>query len=70
MATLLIRIRELDPGNAEAVEALLRRQPGVFGVVVSHTEGCAEVDFEDDEADVDRVLGAVRDAGYDARLSG
>lgn len=70
MATLLIRIRDLDPAESGDVEALLLRQPGVYGAVVSPTEGCAEVDFEDDEGDVDEILSRVREAGHDARLSG
>jgi copper chaperone CopZ len=70
VATLLIRIRDLDPGRAGDIEDLLRTQPGVFGAVFSHSEGCVEVDFEDDEVDVDALLDRVRDAGYDARLSG
>lgn len=70
MPTLMIRIKGLGPGDAERVEELLRKEPGVFGVVVSPSAGCAEVDFEDDEVSVDRLVERVQDAGFEARLSG
>jgi copper chaperone CopZ len=70
MATMMIRIPDLVGGDAEKLEAVLRALPGVFGVVVSTSEGCAEVDIEDDEVDYDQVLERVRSAGFDATLSG
>ena len=70
MATLLLRVHDLDPADAAGVEAVLLRLRGVYGAVVSVAEGCIEVDFEDDEADIDEILAEVREAGYDARLSG
>ena len=70
MPTMLIRVDRLREENAEKLEAVLRALPGVFAVVVSPSEGCAEVDFEDDEVDLDRILGRVRHAGFEAELSG
>lgn len=70
MATMLVRIDGLEPGDEERVEAVLRALPGVFGVVVSPAEQCVEVDLEDDEVDYDRILERLRSAGYDPRLSG
>lgn len=70
MATMLLRVPGLERREAEKLEAVLRALPGIFGVVVSPAEGCAEVDLEDDEVDVDRVLERVRAAGFDATLSG
>lgn len=70
MATMLLRIPGLDRGDVEKLEAVLRALPGVFGVVVSPGEGCAEVDIEDDEIDLDRLLERVRAAGFEATLSG
>jgi copper chaperone CopZ len=70
MATLLLRIDGLDDGDRARIEALLRPIPGVFGVVVSPAEGRANVDFEDDEADLDVILELLRDSGYDARVAG
>ena len=70
MATMLLRIEGLEPNEVEKVEAVLRSLPGVFGVVVSPTEGCAEIDIEDDEVDYERIVERVREAGFEARLSG
>lgn len=70
MATMLLRVSGLETGDVEKLEAVLRALPGVFGVVVSPSEGCAEVDIEDDEVDLDRVLERVRRAGFNARLAG
>lgn len=70
MATMLLRLPGIDAADAERLEALLRPLPGVFGVVVSPAEGCAEIDIEDDEIDLDRILERVRRAGFEAKLSG
>jgi copper chaperone CopZ len=70
MATMLLRIPDLDPADIDRVEALLRSMPGVFGVVVSASAGCAEMDIEDDEVDIDDVLDRMRAEGFTARLSG
>jgi copper chaperone CopZ len=70
MATLLLRIDGLDDSDRERIEALLRPIPGVFGVVVSPAEGRANVDFEDDEADLDVILELLKGSGYDARVAG
>lgn len=70
MATLLLRIDGLAPGEEGALEEALRELPGVFGVVVSAPEGCAELDIEDDEVSLDAILQRVERAGYTGRLSG
>ena len=70
MATMLLRIDGLQPADADAVEAVLKRLPGVFGVAVSPAEACVEVDLEDDEIDYERVIERLRAEGFDARLSG
>lgn len=70
MATMLLRFDGLDADGARQAEALLRGTPGVFGVVVSPSAGCAEVDIEDDEVDIDEVIGRLREAGLDVHLSG
>lgn len=70
MATMLLRVEGLEPGDEESVEEALRAMPGVFGVVISPAEGCVEVDLEDDEVDYERVVERLREEGYDARLSG
>jgi copper chaperone CopZ len=70
MATLLLRIEALSRGDEERIEQVLRVMPGVFGVVVSPAEGCAEVDIEDDEADLDVILGRLEEAGFVAHVAG
>ena len=70
MATLLVRIEGLEKGDAPAVERSLRELPGVFGVVVSAPEGCAELDIEDDLVSIDAVIARLEEDGYTARLSG
>ena len=67
---MMLQIEGLEREEVENVEAVLRSLPGVFGVVVSPTEGCAEIDFEDDEVDYERIVERVREAGFEARLSG
>lgn len=70
MATLMLRIDGLDADAAARLERLLLDLPGVFGAVVGAAAGCAEVDFEDDEGDLDELLDRLRDAGFDVHLSG
>ena len=70
MATLLLRIDGLEEGDEARVESVLRDIPGVFGVVVSAPAGCAEVDIEDDEVSVDRIVARLREHGLRARPSG
>lgn len=70
MATLLIHLPGLESGQEERVERLIRAMPGVFGVVVSSEEACAEVDFEDDEASMDRIVDRLREEGVTARVAG
>lgn len=70
MATMLLRVPGLHDEDAEKLESVLRALPGIFGVVVSPGEGCVEIDIEDDEVDLDRILERVRGAGYEATLSG
>lgn len=68
MATLLLRIEHLRDGDERRLEEALRGMTGVFGVVVSGAEGCAELDIEDDEVSVDRIVARVREEGYEARM--
>lgn len=70
MATLTLRIPGLQPGQEEKIEAVIRAFPGVYAVVVSQAEERAEVDIEDDEVDYETILERVRQAGFEARLTG
>lgn len=71
MATLKLRVDGMT-GTAceERIERALRAERGVFGAVANREEHCVEVDVEDDEADIDRVLEIVRNEGYEAKLAG
>lgn len=70
MATLMVRIDDLEPDEAPGVERMLRAIPGVFGAVVSAPEGCAELDIEDDEVCVNAILRRLEREGYTARYAG
>lgn len=70
MATLLLRIEGLEADRAIALERSLREMPGVFGVVISVSEGRAELDIEDDEVGVDRIVARLEREGLKARVSG
>lgn len=70
MATMLLRVEGLGADDAAKLEALLLSTRGVFGAVVSAAEGCAEIDFEDDEVDYDRIIQRVESSGFTARLAG
>jgi copper chaperone CopZ len=70
MATMMLRLTDLESKDEERLEALLRSMDGVFGVVVSPSKGCVEVDLEDDEVDLDHILDRLEEAGYEAQLAG
>ena len=70
MATLLLRIDGLDEGAGPALERALRELPGVYGVVVSAPQGCAELDVEEDEVSIDAIVARVEREGYTAAPSG
>ena len=59
-----------NAADERRVEAALRAVAGVFGAQASREAACAEVDFEDDDADVQRLVAAVVEEGFDARLAG
>lgn len=70
MATLLLRIEGLSAEDEGRIDRLLRELPGIYGVLVSATSGCAEIDLEDDEIDLDRIIGRLGDAGFEAHVRG
>lgn len=59
-----------DRRDEERVEKALRALTGVFGAQASHEAACAEIDFEDDVADVHRLVQTVRELGFQASLAG
>ncbi len=48
----------------------LRGEPGVYGAVANHQEGCAEVDIDDGEVTYRRLIELIEAAGYRATLVG
>ena len=70
MATLLLRIDGLEGDDVPDVERMLRGIPGVFGVVVSAPQGCAELDIEDDLVSIDAIVARLEEEGFGARFSG
>jgi hypothetical protein len=70
MATLKLRVANLEDGDASRLEEVSRSIEGVFGAVASPSAQCLELDLEDDEVDFDRILDRLRETGYDVRLSG
>lgn len=71
MASLKLRVDGMTGPECERrIEDALRAEPGIFGAVANRQEHCVEIDMEDDEAAVDRILEVVERAGYRAELVG
>ncbi len=71
MATLKLCITGMaGPQDERRIEEGLRDQPGVLGVIANRQAACAEVEYEDDELSLQRLLALVRDLGYEAELAG
>lgn len=62
------------PGVTQsAARALQERLVGIDGVIyaaVSHSDRCAEVEFEDDEVTIDELRRAIGELGVEARITG
>lgn len=71
MPSVLLSVHGLRDANDEhRVEDALRGLVGVFGAVVNHEEGCAEIDCDDGEVTVDTLIGVIEEAGFHAELAG
>lgn len=71
MATLKLRITGLASArDEERIETALQAQPGVFAATANRLDGCAEIDYEDDEVAIERLIALVEAAGFGARLAG
>jgi acylphosphatase len=71
MPTVLLCVDGLDsPDDEERIREALLAERGVFGAVASHTDGCVEVDVEDDTVTVARLVEILEREGFSARLGG
>ncbi len=71
MATAKLNVTGMHCGHCqEKVTQALRGVAGVYSANVDWPTGEAEVDFNDDALTTDRLLAAVQQAGYEAKLAG
>jgi copper chaperone CopZ len=56
--------------DEQRVEDALRAEPGILGAIANRTSGCGEVDYEDDEVLIQRIIDIVRETGFEAELAG
>lgn len=71
MPTILLCVEGMEDSDDEArVERALERERGVFGAVANREERCAEIDCEEDEVAIDRLIEVVRETGFQAKLGG
>jgi hypothetical protein len=61
-------LREAPDGKR--ISSVLCREPGVYSAIANCGEKVVEIDFEDDEVTVGRLVELVRDLGHDVRLAG
>jgi hypothetical protein len=65
-----LRLNVHGPEGADAERRLVRAleaEPGVFGVILCHDTRGVEIDFEDDEVTIDRLVLRAQEAGFEAR---
>jgi copper chaperone CopZ len=71
MATAKLNVNGMHCGHCqEKVAKALRSVAGVYSAIVDWPTGEAEVDFNDDTVTTERLLVAVKQAGYEAKLAG
>ncbi|MGH7481097.1 MAG: heavy-metal-associated domain-containing protein [Longimicrobiales bacterium] len=71
MASLKLRVEGMTgPACERRIEDALRAERGVYGAVANRREHCVEVDIEDDEVTLERVIEIVEGVGYRANLAG
>ena len=71
MANVKLRITGMTCSHCQAkVETALKGLNGVYSAIVDLPDGEAEVDFDDDRVTPSQLIGAVHDAGYEAKLGG
>jgi copper chaperone len=71
MASAKLKVTGMTCGHCQkTVEQALKGVNGVYSAVVDLQDGEAEVDFDDDSVTTIRLVAAVVDAGYGAKLAG
>jgi len=71
MANVRLLISGMTCGHCQTkVQTALQGVSGVYSAVVDLPDGEAEVDFDDDRVTTAQLIGAVRHAGYGAKLGG
>lgn len=71
MPTVLLCVSGMrDAADEQRVQQALEAELGVFGAVASCRNECVDVDYEDDEVRLDRLLEIVESAGFRAALGG
>lgn len=71
MASLKLRVTGMTCGHCQAkVEKALKTISGVYSAIVDLPNGEAEIDFNDDTVTTDQLLGAIKGAGYAAKIAG
>jgi len=71
MATLKLCIDGMAGDSDEVrIQEALRHEPGVLGAIANHQDACAEIEYEDDEVSLDRLVAVVTELGYPAELGG
>ncbi|MGH7671688.1 MAG: heavy-metal-associated domain-containing protein [Gemmatimonadales bacterium] len=71
MANVRLLITGMTCGHCQAkVEKALTGVRGVYSAVVDLPDGEADVDFDDDALTTDHLIGAVKQAGYGAKVAG
>jgi hypothetical protein len=60
----------VDAPDGERIMRALELEPGVYSAIANCGEKCVEVDFEDDEVTVVRLMSIVRSLGHEPQLAG
>jgi copper chaperone CopZ len=69
MANVKLHVVGMHCGNCQSkVERALKGVAGVYTAIVDWNGGEAEVDFDDDVATPAQLVGAVKQAGYNASV--
>jgi hypothetical protein len=60
----------VDAPDGERITAALAREPGVYGAIANCGSKSVDVDFEDDEITVDRLLTIIEELGHSPLVAG